>query len=217
MTFPRSVLPWRFLLPLLLWFAPRAALAEPLLPPLSETRVSLDGRPDALLLRRWHSPRHSHPRIRLSDPPTRAQRILLETSLGLTGGLLGGALGYFSLSSALTCEAPSGTFCRDVVLGTAALAGIGMALGVYAGGQLLQGDGDFVLGALLGVTLGFVGGALLSLPLGPSSALLTCPPLMLLGAITGYELTARGPAAPQVQPVVGFSSQGARVGVMGTF
>ncbi|HEX8536216.1 MAG TPA: hypothetical protein VF664_02040 [Cystobacter sp.] len=153
----------------------------------------------------------------LDAPPTRAQRLLAEVGLGLLGGAAGGALGYFVLGPRIPCAAP-GRLCEEVVLSTAIGAGFGMAAGVYAGGQLLQGEGDFLFGPALGMALGFVGGALLAQPLGDTAALLTCPPLMLLGALAGYELSAKGPSASaRIQPLVSLSPRGARVGLAGSF
>ncbi|OJT17143.1 hypothetical protein BO221_46310 [Archangium sp. Cb G35] len=234
--------PSRLPLLLLLLLAPGVGLAapEPALEPLarhaplSEPRLASSGLPgtDArapLRLREddWAQAEKEDPR------PHRALRILVETGASLLTGTGGGFLGL--LAGGGLCEMGlvgnrSGFFgCLDsAALGLILGAGLGVTLGVWWGGEVAGGDGK-LLGALAGMGSGIVLGLLSGLASGRGDlGLYFTVPGALIGAIVGYELSQRSPAAgppspavasarPRLQPVLAFSSRGTLVGLGGTF
>lgn len=164
----------------------------------------------------------TRPKLRLMDTPapeptrpSQPLRILAEVGAGLltgTGGFLVGFMSLFVLGGNIFDTSVVGLIA-PILVGI----GSGVALGTWWGGELTGGDAKLEA-TFLGMLLGGTAGVLMSIPMGnPFLSLVTCPPLMLLGSIIGYESTERGATIKSVQPLLSVSSRGATFGLAGTF
>ncbi|OJT24134.1 hypothetical protein BO221_13160 [Archangium sp. Cb G35] len=179
--------------------APPASPDDPTVQPEHSTDAPLPG-----------SGERSPPRL-MEEPqrPYQGVRILAEFGGGVLLGATGLVLGYFPT-----------LFSNAEALPMLVLTGTGIALGTYWGGQLLKGQAS-LRGTVVGMLLGGAAGMLLSVAAGaPPTSVLSiyfAPPLMLLGAIIGYESTEKGDPPTRVQPVVSLTPRGASLGLAGTF
>ena len=135
-------------------------------------------------------------------PPPRASRtvrvvseVLVAGAAGTLTGALGGYLGCLGSLSAKD-------HCSDGTVAAGALTGFGLAVAAMVpltGGYFDAGGSVWV--TWVGEALG--AGAAFAIGQGNSGRLLwVAPPLMLAGAVLGYELSARGaPAAPRATSV----------------
>jgi hypothetical protein len=121
-------------------------------------------------------------------PTDRAERIAIELLVaGATGVGVGALGGYFGC---LATPSSNGQTCSTGAIAAAGLSSYGLTIAavVPLAGNALGGDG-LVWASWLGEAAGL--GAGLALAQGnPKSALFLAAPLMLVGAITGYELSA---------------------------
>jgi hypothetical protein len=158
-------------------------------------------------------------------------RILAESGLGLVTSLglgFGGALAGGGICTAFKLERDYLACLNYTFIGYVVPAFAGIALGVWAGGEIAGGDGRF-LPTLLGTSLGLlvsVGLGVLVRPQQFEQSLLIALAPPLLGSIAFYELfqrdrTALAPASlasrSRVQPTVTVSSRGAGLGLVGRF
>jgi hypothetical protein len=154
-------------------------------------------------------------------PRDRAQRIAIELLVaGSTGagvGVLGGYFGCLGSASA------SGQTCSTSTIAAAGLTSFGLTVAavVPLAGNAVGGDG-LLYAAWIGEAAGL--GAGLALAQGnPRNAMYFAAPLMLVGAVAGYELTAgwggtRPPLTTGVQAVaVQPANSGAVLAVAGRF
>lgn len=149
-------------------------------------------------------PRSEVPRI-LPSPRFSPGNVAIEALGGLVGGMglgIGAALalgGLFSASG--DCDATCGLVAAVLALPAVA---IGIPLGVYVAGELIDGEGRFL--PAFGGMLAGVGGALLLALTGSSLvttlAVLTFP---IAGAVIGYELSR--PDAPPMQEEDGYGDE----------
>ncbi len=165
----------------------------------------------------------SKERARASDP---VPRLAVEFAAGAGGGVVAGTLGlltgYLMGASTVGCDE-----C-GIVAGVGGITGVlvGIPAGTWLGGNLMGGRGTF-LGTAAGSLVGWGGVLLGSAVLGVgddnqglAAALLLLP---IVGAVTGYELSAKPEAPPvkaspvQVVPVAGVTGHGPRLGLMGRF
>ena len=143
-------------------------------------------------------------------PPTasRTVRVVSEVLVAGAAGTLTGALsGYLGCIPSLSSK----NSCSDGTLAAGGLTGFGVAVAAMV--PLTGGDfdgGGSVWVTWFGEALG--AGAAFAIGQGSSSRLLwVAPPLMLAGAVLGYELSAKPAAAPRkstvgvisVAPVIG--------------
>jgi hypothetical protein len=153
-------------------------------------------------------------------PSDRAERIAIELLVAGAAGVGAGAVGgYFGC---LASQSPNGQTCSTGTIAAVGLTtyGLTVAAVVPLAGNALGGDG-LLWASWLGEAVGL--GAGLGLAQGNAkNAMFFSAPLMLVGAITGYELSAgRGPPrtstgvvqALAVQPV----HEGAILAVGGRF
>jgi hypothetical protein len=112
-----------------------------------------------------------------------AARVSLEVLYGIVGGLMVGVVGFVGGMAAGGCEFPDG--CGDsaeqVVADSTFILGavLGSSLGVYAAGRQTLGRGSFIP-VLAGSTLGAVTGTL-GFAMDPDAGV----PVMLLGSLVG--------------------------------
>jgi hypothetical protein len=150
----------------------------------------------------------------------RAERISIELLVAGAAGVGVGALaGYVGC---VATPSSNGQNCNTNTVAAAGLTGYGLTVAALVPmvGNALGGDGQLWV-SWLGEAAGLGGG--LALAQGnPKSAMFLCAPLMLVGAIVGYELTSGwnppprstvGVQAVSLQPNAG----GARLGVLGHF
>ncbi len=203
---PPSASPLSLLLTLLLLspgvgFAQEASPASPDVPtvrPEPSTDAPLPG-----------SGENPTPRL-LEEPQRPSQDLRILAELG--GGMVFGATGVLLVILAGPVLSSS-SFVTMTLVGF----GTGSALGTYWGGQLLKGRAS-VTGTFLGMLLGGATGVFIgTLQDAPVLSLIIAPPLMLLGAIIGYEFTERGGPPTRVQPLVSLTLRGASFGLAGTF
>jgi len=134
-------------------------------------------------------------RVEAAPPPPRASRTVRVVSevlvAGAAGTLTGALSGYLGCIPSLSSK----DSCSDGTLAAGALTGFGLAVAamVPLTGGYFDGGGS-VWVTWFGEALG--AGAAFAIGSGSSSRLLwVAPPLMLAGAVLGYELSAR-PATP---------------------
>jgi hypothetical protein len=130
----------------------------------------------------------------------RAGRIAIELLVSAAAGVGAGALGgYFGC---LATPSNNGQSCSTATVAAVGLTSYGLTIAavVPLAGNGLGGDG-LVWTAWLGEAVGL--GAGLGLAQGnPKNAIYFCAPLMLVGAITGYELSASSGKAPSASTAV---------------
>lgn len=218
MTLPPPLSRMPLLLTLLL-LAPRVGLAEEQTPrPPSDAPTEQRALSDTPPLATSSHPDH----VRLLDTPSpeterpsTAARVAAELGASVLTGVGGLVLGYIStFVLGLTGSGSLYALALPTLVGT----GVGIALGTYWGGQVM--DGESSLGSsFLGMLLGGVAGLLLSLPMGnPTVGLLLAPPLMVLGSIIGYEHSEHGGTkSPRVQPLLSVTPHGATLGLAASF
>jgi hypothetical protein len=124
------------------------------------------------------------------DGSSRAGRVIVETLAGF-GGEIG--VGFVGVALAdVSCNAAHSGDCTLAAAGGLVLgADLGAALGVYAAGRSMDGDGR--LGpTLLGSFGGGAAGVALAMAMGPSNGYVLIPlvVLPLAGSIVGFETTS---------------------------
>jgi hypothetical protein len=141
-------------------------------------------------------------------PTGRAERIAMEVLVAGAASVGVGAVGGYI--GCLASQSPDGQSCSTGTIAAVGLTGYGLTLAALVPlvGNALGGNGLLWV-TWLGEAAGLGGG--LALAQGDAkNAMLIAAPLMLVGAITGYELTAGlGPAqksptgvqAVSVQPI----------------
>jgi hypothetical protein len=153
-------------------------------------------------------------------PTSRAERIAIELLVaGGAGAALGAVGGYFGC---LASQSSNGQTCSTSTVAAVGLTtfGLTIAAAVPLAGNALGGDGLF-WASWLGEAVGLGGG--LALAQGNArNAMLFSAPLMLVGAITGYELSSgEGPRRQSTQVVQAVAVQpwreGAVLAVAGRF
>jgi hypothetical protein len=121
-------------------------------------------------------------------PTDRAARIAIELLVAGAAGVGAGAVGgYFGC---LASQSPNGQTCSTATIAAVGLTTYGLTIAavVPLAGNALGGDG-LLWTSWLGEAAGL--GAGLALAQGnPRNAMLLSAPLMLVGAIVGYELSA---------------------------
>lgn len=132
-------------------------------------------------------------------PTDRAARIAMEVLVAGAASVGVGAVGgYFGC---LASQSPDGQSCSTSTIAAVGLTGYGLTLAALVPmvGNALGGNGR-LWASWLGEAMGLGGG--LALAQGNAkNAMFIAAPLMLVGAITGYELSAgQGPAG---QPTTG--------------
>jgi hypothetical protein len=135
-------------------------------------------------------------------PPVRTERaariaieLLVSGAAGLGVGAFGGYIGC------VASESPDGQSCSTGTIAAVGLTGYGLTIAAMVPlvGNAL-GGGGLAWVSWLGEAVGLGGG--LALAQGnPRTAMFIAAPLMLVGAITGYELSA-GPDPRRQPPVV---------------
>ncbi len=170
------------------------------------------------------------------EPSGVARSSALRLTFGLAGGLAGGVgVGGFGLVSGLALNNVSGCKSLECALWPGVLGGsglfVGIPLGTYLAGKLWGGRGTFMAamgGSLAGWGAGLLSAMLLSLVTSESGAIyIPIFGLPIVGAAVGYAIShadhaPRPKPSPrasrlQVLPVAGYSSGGARVGLVGSF
>ncbi|WP_223637321.1 GlsB/YeaQ/YmgE family stress response membrane protein [Corallococcus sp. EGB] len=161
-------------------------------------------------------------------------RVAVEVLGGAAGGVVGatvlGSVGYLLGSATVGCDE-----CLVMAAaGAGAGAIIGIPVGTYAGGRLMDGRGRVgptVLGSLVGwgatfLALTLVNSGGTETPPAVNAALFILP---VVGASAGFELShakvLRQEAAPQaaptpsvhLMPVATYSNKGPHLGLMGSF
>ncbi len=217
MTFPPRLSRMSLLLTLLL-LAPSVGLAAEETPPPAEASTGQSTPSTDTPL----PGADTRPKLRLMDTPapeptrpSQSLRILAEVGAGALTGAGGLFLGYMGVFAVYNTDLGSSSYglLTPVLLGV----GTGLALGTWWGGELAGGDARLD-STFLGMLIGGATGILLTIPMeNPFAALITCPPLMLLGSIIGYENTERGATLKSVQPLLSVSPRGATFGLAGTF
>jgi hypothetical protein len=162
----------------------------------------------------WHE--ESAPRSTLGG------RIGAELGLGLLSATvvgIGGGLATLGLCDLGVSVSRGGFFgCMDdAVLGAIMGVLVGAPLGVWWGGELMDGNGQ-LFSAYLGMGAGLLTGLLvatLSPGLNAELFVFGTPVFLLAGTIVGYELSQS--ERPRLQPVVAVSSRGAMLGLGGHF
>jgi hypothetical protein len=133
-------------------------------------------------------------------PTDRAGRIAIELLVSAAAGAGAGAVGgYFGC---LASQSPNGQTCATATIAAVGLTTYGLTIAavVPLAGNALGGDG-LLWTAWLGEAVGL--GAGLALAQGnPKNAMFLCAPLMLVGAITGYELSTSSGRAPSASTAV---------------
>jgi len=133
-------------------------------------------------------------------PTDRAGRITIDLLVSAAVGVGAGAVGgYFGC---LASPSPNGQTCSTATVAAVGLTTYGLTIAavVPLAGNALGGDG-LLWTAWLGEAVGL--GAGLGLAQGnPKNAMFFCAPLMLVGAITGYELSASSGHAPSASTAV---------------
>ncbi|MBM7113005.1 hypothetical protein [Archangium primigenium] len=153
-------------------------------------------------------------------------QVLTEVVLGAVGGAVGLAAGYavglgvfYTLCGPSDIEACFTTGVVTTLLGGA----LGVSGGVTLGGALVGRQGHWLTGGLPGALVGGAAGVGLGLAIteqGDSrfTMLLVAPPLMLLGALIGHEISHAALLEEQrLQPVVSVTPRGATFGLAGRF
>jgi hypothetical protein len=130
--------------------------------------------------------------------PSRTVRVVSEVLVAGAAGTLTGVLGgYLGCLGSLSSE----DSCSDGTVAAGALTGFGLAVAaaVPLTGNLLDGRGSPWV-SWFGEALG--AGAALGIAHGSSGTLLwVAPPLMLAGAVLGYELSSSPAPAPRAKSV----------------
>jgi len=145
-------------------------------------------------------------RVAAEPPPPRASRTIRVVSevlvAGAAGTLTGALSGYLGCIPSLSSK----DSCADGTLAAGGLTGFGVAVAamVPLTGGYFDGGGSLWV-TWFGEALG--AGAAFAIGQGSSSRLLwVAPPLMLAGAVLGYELSARPAAAAPRKSTVGVVS-----------
>jgi len=142
-------------------------------------------------------------------PASRTVRVLSEVLVAGAAGTLTGALGgYIGCAGSLSAKES----CSDGTVAAGALTGFGLAVAamVPLTGNYLQGHGSPWV-SWFGEALG--AGAAFGIARGSSGRLLwVAPPLMLAGAVLGYELSSSPAPAPPKSTSVGRVSVAPTVG-----
>jgi hypothetical protein len=153
-------------------------------------------------------------------PVDRAARITVELLVAGAAGVGVGALGGYV--GCLASPTNNGQSCSTSTIAAVGLSAYGLTIAavVPLSGNAMGGDG-LAWVSWLGEAAG-LGGGLLIAQGNPKNAMFFCAPLMLVGAITGYELTAGwGPPAHTTSVVQAVAVQpvnaGATVAVSGRF
>ncbi len=159
----------------------------------------------------------------------RGLRIAMEAGTGLMTSLtlgLGGGVASMAICEEFKLDNHGLFPCLGALIyGTFGGIALGLPLGVWGGGEVLDGNGS-----LLATLAGSVAGLLVSVGLASllhdwndgTVVLLSLGPA-LVGPIVGYELTQRERPVPKVssrsrlQPTLAFSSRGAVLGLGGCF
>jgi hypothetical protein len=146
-------------------------------------------------------------------PTARAERVAIELLVAGAAGVGAGAMGgYFGC---LASQSPNGQTCSTSAVAAVGLTSFGVTIAavVPLAGNALGGEGLF-WASWLGEAVGL--GAGLGLAQGnPRNAMLFSAPLMLVGAITGYELSATGgPPRTSTQVVQALAVQPVREGAV---
>jgi hypothetical protein len=150
----------------------------------------------------------------------RAERISIELLVAGAAGVGVGALGGYV--GCLATPSANGQTCNTGTVAAVGLSGFGLTVAALVPmvGDALGGDGLLWV-SWLGEAAGLGGG--LALAQGnPKDAMFFSAPLMLVGAIIGYELTSNWRPAPRSTGVVQAvslqpTSDGARLAVLGRF
>ncbi|MET0402998.1 MAG: hypothetical protein ABW123_11375 [Cystobacter sp.] len=158
----------------------------------------------------------------------RELRLLTELGAGLVTATAGGAAGMLignGLCMRLGWDQQAALRCiNSLIMGLILGASAGYGLGVWWGGEVVGGDGRLLF-TMLGTAAGMVvTGALTTLrPTDALASTLLIVPIPL-GSHLGYELSQRAEpssselsARPGFQPLLGFSSRGALLGLGGRF
>jgi hypothetical protein len=162
-------------------------------------------------------------------------RILAEAAAGsvtsVAGGLAGGLLGLGLCAASGGPSDQYGLGCLvAAIFGGGLGMGIGYPLGVWWGGEAIGGNGSLLLsiaGLGAGILVGGLVGAL-TLRIDPQGRVggTVGGLLAVAGPILFYELSNRGPtprrpamasARPRIQPLLSVSSDGALLGLGGSF
>jgi hypothetical protein len=142
-------------------------------------------------------------------PTPRTVRIVSEVLVAGAAGTLTGALGgYVGCISSLSAH----DSCSEGTVAAGLLSGFGLAVAamVPLTGSYFDANGS-VWVSWFGQALG--AGAALGIGQGSSSRLMWVgPPLMLAGAVIGYELSAKGPTVPRPK-----ASSAERISVIPSF
>ncbi len=146
-------------------------------------------------------------------PTARAERVAIELLVAGAAGVGVGAVGgYFGC---LASQSPNGQTCSTATIAAVGLTTYGLTIAavVPLAGNALGGEG-LLWASWLGEAVGL--GAGLGLAQGnPRNAMLFSAPLMLVGAITGYELSASGgPPRTTTQVVQAVALQPVREGAV---
>ncbi len=148
-------------------------------------------------------------------------RVPAELGLGLLVGAVGGVVGYIGPGRAACASSDTGLpgCTPGLVIGALVGVGVGVSAGVTWGGMLSDGQGEWFTGALPGMLVGAAAGSGAGLIADNALvALIVAPPLMLVGASIGYELSHKAHVSAQrVQPLVSVTPRGATFGLRGRF
>jgi hypothetical protein len=197
-------------------------------------RTGLAVEPEAGLSARTELPRSLHLLEDLAEPAVTRQAPSSATRrLTVLGGALAtsaaGGLGGYSLGSVrcrkATSDEAAGS-CDGLKYVSLALGSlVGAPIGAWWGGMLTEGRGSFGR-ALAGAAVGGSVGLVIAMGFGEdfgSAALVSLPVSTALGAMISYEMSHARNIAPEVaaapgfQPRVAVSSQGAALGLGGSF